>query len=238
MTAKLIAIEGVDGSGKGTQSRLLADTLRSEGRRVALLSFPRYSETFFGARIGDFLNGRFGSLEAVDPFLAALLFAGDRLESKPVLAAALAENDIVVLDRYVASNVAHQGAKREGAERAELVRRIEHVEFALNALPRPDVTVWLDLPVPLATRLNRGEGGAGLHGEGRRPAGGGRGVPGTGRRGVRRTARGGTGGCGSPAPRAARCGRWGRSRGTSARSSASGGRKPSVCSHASEDTEG
>ena len=153
MTARLIAVEGVDGSGKGTQSRLLADALRSEGRRVALLSFPRYSETFFGARIGDFLNGRFGSLETVDPFLAALLFAGDRLESKPVLEAALAENEVVVLDRYVASNVAHQGAKRDGAERAELVRRIEHVEFALNALPRPDVTVWLDLPVPLATRL-------------------------------------------------------------------------------------
>ena len=153
MTARLIAIEGVDGSGKGTQSRLLTDRLRDEGRRVALLSFPRYSETFFGARIGDFLNGRFGSLGDVDPFLAALLFAGDRLESKPVLTAALAENDVVVLDRYVASNVAHQGAKRDGADRAELVRRIEHVEFALNALPRPDVTVWLDLPVPLAVTL-------------------------------------------------------------------------------------
>ena len=153
MSATLIAIEGIDGSGKGTQSRLLVDALHAAGRRAALLSFPRYSETFFGARIGDFLNGRFGSLEAVDPFLASLLFAGDRLESKPVLEAALAANDVVVLDRYVASNVAHQGAKREGGERTELIRRIEHVEFALHALPRPDVTVWLDLPVPLAVRL-------------------------------------------------------------------------------------
>ena len=153
MTARLIAVEGIDGSGKGTQSRLLTDALNADGRRAALLSFPRYSETFFGARIGDFLNGRFGSLGGVDPFLASLLFAGDRLESKPVLLAALAEHDVVVLDRYVASNVAHQGAKRDGAERAELARRIEHVEFTLNALPRPDVTVWLDLPVPLASRL-------------------------------------------------------------------------------------
>lgn len=153
MTARLIAVEGIDGSGKGTQSRLLADALAAAGRRTALLSFPRYSDTFFGARIGDFLNGRFGSLGEVDPFLASLLFAGDRLESKPVLETALAEHDVVVLDRYVASNVAHQGAKREGAERTELVRRIEHVEFTLNALPRPDVTVWLDLPVPLATTL-------------------------------------------------------------------------------------
>ncbi|NNJ27541.1 thymidylate kinase [Alienimonas chondri] len=153
MSAQLIAVEGIDGSGKGTQSRLLVDGLNAAGRRATLLSFPRYSDTFFGARIGDFLNGRFGSLEAVDPFLASLLFAGDRLESKPVLETALAEHDVVVLDRYVASNVAHQGAKREGAERTELKRRIEHVEFTLNALPRPDVTVWLDLPVPLATQL-------------------------------------------------------------------------------------
>ena len=153
MTAKLVAIEGIDGSGKGTQARLLVDRLNAEGTRAALLSFPRYEATFFGARIGDFLNGRFGSLDAVDPFLAALLFAGDRAESKPVLDAALAEHEVVVLDRYVASNVAHQGAKRVGGERAELVRRIEHVEFALNGLPRPGVTVWLDLPVPLATRL-------------------------------------------------------------------------------------
>ena len=153
MSAKLVAIEGIDGSGKGTQSRLLVERLRSEGRTAELISFPRYSETFFGARIGDFLNGRFGSLDAVDPFLAALLFAGDRLESKPVLERALADHEFVVLDRYVASNVAHQGAKRVGEERAELVRRIKHVEFELNRLPQPDATVWLDLPLPLASRL-------------------------------------------------------------------------------------
>ena len=154
MTARLIAIEGIDGSGKGTQSKRLVERLRSDGHRVALLSFPRYDDTFFGARIGDYLNGRFGSLEAVDPFLAALLFAGDRFESKPVLEDALAAHDFVVLDRYVASNVAHQGAKVDDPDaRAELVRRIEHVEFTLHALPRPDVTVWLDLPVPLAVRL-------------------------------------------------------------------------------------
>ena len=153
MTARLIAIEGIDGTGKGTQSRLLVDRLTAAGRSATLLSFPRYGETFFGARIGDFLNGRFGDLERVDPFLAALLFAGDRLESKPVLEEALDRHEFVVLDRYVASNVAHQGAKRAGDARAELVRRIGHVEFVLNGLPRPDRTVWLDLPVPLAACL-------------------------------------------------------------------------------------
>ena len=154
MTATLIALEGIDGSGKGTQSQLLVERLEADGHRVALLSFPRYAHTFFGARIGDYLNGRFGSLGAVDPFLASLLFAGDRFESKPVLERALAEHDYVVLDRYVASNIAHQGAKAGDFEaRAELVRRIEHVEFTLHGLPRPDLTIWLDLPVPLAVRL-------------------------------------------------------------------------------------
>ncbi len=141
----------------------------------------------------------------MDPFLAALLFAGDRLESKPLLEAALAEHDVVVLDRYVASNVAHQGAKREGDERTELVRRIEHVEYALNALPRPDVTVWLDLPVPLATRLIAAKAARDYTDEGRRSSRSGRRLPRTGRRGVRRPRRGAIG-SGCPAPRAGPCG--------------------------------
>ena len=152
MTARLIAIEGIDGSGKGTQSRLLVESLQTAGHRVALFSFPRYRETLFGGCIGEYLNGRFGSLAEVDPFLAALLFAGDRLESRPLLLEALATHDYVICDRYVASNVAHQGAKRDGAARAELIGRIEAVEYGIHALPRPDLTLLLDLSVPHAVR--------------------------------------------------------------------------------------
>src|SRR5436309_12852628 len=102
----LIAIEGIDGSGKGTQARRLIERLAASGRRAALLSFPRYGETLFGRAIGEFLNGRFGTLDQVHPFLASLLYAGDRFESRRLLAELLATHDVVVLDRYVASHLA------------------------------------------------------------------------------------------------------------------------------------
>lgn len=149
----LIAIEGIDGSGKGTQAALLRDALTSRGLKTALISFPRYQETFFGARIGDFLNGRFGSLNEVHPFLAATLFAGDRLESRPMLIESLETHDVVVLDRYVASNIAHQAAKRRGDERRTLAQWILNLEFSVNKLPRPDLAILLDLPASTAQTL-------------------------------------------------------------------------------------
>jgi dTMP kinase len=149
----LIALEGIDGSGKGTQSQRLLQTLRADGHRVALLSFPRYDETFFGRAIGQFLDGRFGSLDQVHPQLASLLFAGDRFESKPLIAAALAEHDIVLCDRYVASNIAHQAAKLDQPQRSELQAWITRLEFEVYALPQPDLTLLLDLPAARAQEL-------------------------------------------------------------------------------------
>lgn len=149
----LIAIEGIDGSGKGTQAELLRQKFQDSGRRAELLSFPRYSQTRFGRSIGDFLNGRFGSLDQVSPFLASLLYAGDRFESRDLLQEAIASNDVVILDRYVASNIAHQGAKADGDQRRELIEWITQIEFDLYQLPRPDLTILLDVPPAVATRL-------------------------------------------------------------------------------------
>ena len=149
----LLAIEGIDGSGKGTQARLLLERCQNSGLRAELLSFPRYDKTAFGKAIGDFLNGRFGTLDEVSPFLASLLYAGDRFESKTVLQNALDENQIVILDRYVASNIAHQAAKCAGEEQKELIGWIEKVEFEIYDLPKTDLTLLLDLPVEQATEL-------------------------------------------------------------------------------------
>ncbi|MFM9963996.1 MAG: dTMP kinase [Planctomycetaceae bacterium] len=148
--APLIVIEGIDGSGKGTQARQLSDRLTAAGHRVQLLSFPRYRETLFGHAIGDFLNGRFGQLHEVHPFLASVLYAADRFESKSVLTDALQQSDFVICDRYVPSNLAHQGAKLDGLARDELLRTIERIEFDVFALPRPDLVVMLDVPVEFA----------------------------------------------------------------------------------------
>lgn len=141
----LIAIEGIDGSGKGTQSARLVESLRSAGYRTAMLQFPRYSATNFGKAIGDFLNGKFGDLNQVHPQLAAVLYAGDRYESRELLLSLLQENDIVVLDRFVGSNLAHQAARLDGAARAELTAWIEQIEFGVFRLPKPSLTVLIDM---------------------------------------------------------------------------------------------
>jgi dTMP kinase len=151
--ALLVVIEGIDGSGKGTQSARLRDRLLVRGLKASLLSFPRYDATFFGQRIGDFLNGRFGQLNEVDPFLASLLYAGDRLESKAELTRLLESCDILVLDRYVPSNIAHQAGKRTGAQRRELADWIEKIEYELFGLPRPDLVVLLDIPAKNSQEL-------------------------------------------------------------------------------------
>lgn len=149
----LIAIEGIDGSGKGTQALRLTQRLNAEGVSAALLSFPRYGETTFGRAIGEYLNGRFGSLPQVHPQLASLLFAGDRFESLAALNELRESHRAVVLDRYVSSNVAHQGARASAADRAALIEFIERVEFEVYGVPRPELTFLFDLPVADARRL-------------------------------------------------------------------------------------
>ncbi|MCA9057497.1 MAG: thymidylate kinase [Planctomycetaceae bacterium] len=149
----LIAIEGIDGSGKGTQSARLTRELQAQGFNAAMLQFPRYSATTFGAAIGEFLNGRFGELNEVHPQLASVLYAGDRFESRDLLRSMMNQNDIVVLDRFVGSNLAHQGAKLSGEERSELIAWIEHIEFAVFGLPRPDLTVLIDMSTDWSREL-------------------------------------------------------------------------------------
>ncbi|MBS0204793.1 MAG: dTMP kinase [Planctomycetes bacterium] len=150
---RLVVIEGIDGSGKGTQAARLYDTLQATGMRCHLFSFPRYQQTQFGSKIADFLNGRFGQLDQVSPFLVSLLFAGDRFESRRDLLQAIVDHDVVLCDRYVASNIAHQAAKLTGAERQELIRWVQYVEHSLYELPHADQTIFLDLPVQYATQL-------------------------------------------------------------------------------------
>jgi len=151
--ATLIAIEGIDGAGKGTQAGRLVTSLREMGLQVDTLQFPRYAATTFGTAIGDFLNGRFGSLKDVHPQLAAVLYAGDRFESRTLLLKMMEDNDVVVLDRFVGSNLAHQSAKLDGPERTALVEWIEKVEFDVFQLPRPVLTVLIDMSSQMSREL-------------------------------------------------------------------------------------
>jgi dTMP kinase len=123
------------------------------GLRVDTLQFPRYSSTTFGSAIGDFLNGKFGSLNEVHPQLAAVLYAGDRFESRELLMRMIEDNDVVVLDRFVGSNLAHQSAKLDGEARTALVEWIEKIEFGVFQLPRPTLTILIDMSSQMSREL-------------------------------------------------------------------------------------
>ena len=142
---KLIAIEGIDGSGKRTQGDLLSKALARRGYSVFVTGFPQYDSSF-GLLVGRFLNGEFGALDSVDPHFTALLYAGDRFEAKPKLEAALNAGQIVLADRYIASNLAHQTARVPSQKRAEFLAWIEHLEYAIYGLPRESLIVYLRVP--------------------------------------------------------------------------------------------
>jgi dTMP kinase len=151
--ATLIAIEGIDGAGKGTQAARLVASLRDMGLKADSLQFPRYGATTFGSAIGDFLNGHFGALNEVHPQLAAVLYAGDRFESRSLLLRMMEENDVVVLDRFVGSNLAHQSAKLDGEARIELIKWIEKIEFEVFAIPRPQLNILIDMSSQMSREL-------------------------------------------------------------------------------------
>jgi dTMP kinase len=149
---KFIVLEGIDGSGKRTQLEALAREFSRRGMALSQISFPNYSG-FFGKLVAQFLNGEFGPLTAVDPHFSALLYAGDRLESKPAIESALAAGKNVLSDRYVASNLAHQGARVAREKRTEFLTWLKQLEYDVHALPVEDLVVYLRVPVAEAHRL-------------------------------------------------------------------------------------
>lgn len=111
MHGKLIVIDGIDGAGKATQTKLLIERLRETGYKTATLDFPQYYNNFFGHLIGRFQNNEFGDAPTASPYLASVLYAADRWETKEKIEKWLEEGRIVILDRYASSNQIHQGGK-------------------------------------------------------------------------------------------------------------------------------
>ena len=151
-TGKLIAIEGIDGSGKRTQVELLQKALVANHHAVYSTGFPQY-DSWFGKMVGQFLNGDFGALESVDPHFSALLYAGDRFEAKFRLETALNQGKIVLADRYIGSNLAHQTARADAADRPAFISWIEHLEYNIYNLPRETLVLYLRVPPRQAQEL-------------------------------------------------------------------------------------
>jgi len=137
----------VDGAGKSTQIRLLKDFFSEKGYNCEYLHFPRTETPYFGELIARFLRGEFGSLNDVDPYLVAMLYAGDRKDASPVIRNWLMEGKVVLLDRYTYSNIAYQCAKLpEVSSQDKLMNWIFSLEFNHFAIPQPDLNIFLDVP--------------------------------------------------------------------------------------------
>ena len=142
-----LVIEGIDGSGKSTQVKLLMKALGKNHKPCKYLHFPRTDAPVFGDLIARFLRGDLGSIDSVDPYLVSLLYAGDRQDAAPLIRNWMAEGNFVVLDRYVYSNIAFQCAKIEDAEKRQALRTwILNLEFDYYRIPKPDLSLFLDVP--------------------------------------------------------------------------------------------
>ncbi len=150
---KFIIIEGTDGSGKTTQFKRLVARLRRSGYRVATFDFPQYGKpsSYF---VREYLNGNYGGWRDVGPYRASVFYALDRFDVAPKLKHWLAEDRVVVANRYVASNMGHQGAKiKSPSERLKYFKWLAEFEYGILGIPRPDFTLVLHMPAAIAQKL-------------------------------------------------------------------------------------
>lgn len=151
---RLIVIDGSDGSGKATQTKLLVSKLKKDGVKVRTMDFPRYENNFFGEFIGECLTGEYGDFLTLDPHITSVLYAADRFESSEKLKKWLDEGSTVILDRYVSANQIHQGGKIfDPTKRKKFLEWLDKMEYDIFKLPRPDKVIYLDVPIATSIGL-------------------------------------------------------------------------------------
>jgi len=148
---RLIVLEGTDGAGKSTQLELIKKHLKSKRLTYDYLHFPMYGHNEFSEVIAKFLRGEFGGVDDVNPFFVANIYAMDRFLFLPELSLKLKENDVVLLDRYVFSNMAFQAGKfdkeKDPKSWDSIIDWIDKFEFEFLELPYPDLTIFFDVPM-------------------------------------------------------------------------------------------
>ncbi len=144
---KFIVIEGLDGSGKTTQLNLVEEYLKEKNIKSKFLHFPRMDSPFFGELISRFLRGDLGSIDQVDPYVVAMLYAGDRHAASSMIRRWLDEGYAVIADRYLYSNIGFQCAKLEDEDgKSRLARWIKELEYEHYNIPVPDLNLFLKVP--------------------------------------------------------------------------------------------
>jgi dTMP kinase len=146
---RLVVVEGLDGAGKRTLTEALCTALRAKGATVAQLAFPRYQDDVHAQLVSDALHGRLGDLsDSVHGM--AVLYALDRLGAREQITAETAEHDVLLVDRYIASNAAYGAARLRQDADGEFVRWLADLEIGRFALPVPDLHLLLRVPVDVA----------------------------------------------------------------------------------------
>ena len=153
---KLIVIEGTDGSGKSTQFKKLTERLQAEGLRFKTLVFPQYSEPS-SALIRMYLGGEFGTSPSdVNAYAASAFYAVDRYASfKKDWGKWYDEGGVIISDRYTTSNAVHQASKESPENRPEFLRWLYEFEYDKLGMPRPDLTIYLDVPTDFTEKMMR-----------------------------------------------------------------------------------
>ena len=150
---KLIVIDGIDGSGKSTQIDLLIKRMKANGLKAEMIHFPHY-ENFFGGFIGHCLTEQYYNFLDTHPKIVSVLYAADRWESSEGIKKMLDSGITVVLDRYVSANQIHQGGKIKSVKkRNDFMKWLDEMEYGVFKIPRPDITLYLDLPTKIVLEL-------------------------------------------------------------------------------------
>lgn len=153
MMGKFIVFEGIDGSGKTTQTKLLLDFFRKQKIKSSFYKFPQYSKNIYGQLIADFLAGKLGRLEEVSPYLISLAYALDRSTVGDKINQEKKSGKIVVTDRYSASNKAYQASRLPKVEQGKFIHWLDELDYKVNQNPKEDLVVLLDMPINEALNL-------------------------------------------------------------------------------------
>jgi len=151
---KFFVFEGIDGSGKATQTKLLVDYLKSKNYEVEKIDFPQHGERS-STLVDDYLTGKYGTSEEVGPYVASIFYACDRYDASFKIRKWLDEGKIVVSDRYLVSNIGHQGGKlRNKKEWDKYVKWLYDLEYSLFKIPKPDCTFILKTSADLSLKMS------------------------------------------------------------------------------------
>ena len=152
---RLIVFEGADGSGKTTQAKLLFKHLKKQKIPAEYISFPIYESTW-GKLVRRYLDGEFGDVGDVSPYLACVFYAGDRLSVSKKLFKWLKAGKIVVCNRYTGSNIAHQIVKiKNQKSKIKFMEWLEDFEYNQNKIPRENEVILLSVPISFSQKLMR-----------------------------------------------------------------------------------